>query len=425
MVKVETDSDRALYIKKSDKNKCYRSAFNWTDLFYNLNVLEAHKDDIICDRTSVIEKLIECFNEQIKSLRITRMLLEKWWYGSQIVDEYLKGIFGSNEKYEFAKKMRDQFQKAVCRHPLEWDKTLFNCKKIEDSYFGITHTHLREHVKRKLVKESEQSDIWEGALDKLFKKNDFYFVHPLYFAHHLDRAEVFGFNPYEGYSKKYNKEDGKNVGDIKEIYNLTVKKGKQHNPGFAPLAAKDKVSDDYPLYNGQRYAKCSAPCLIKRYSNASNAVNHILRHTGVDLAPGAETDIISLIYGTIWAYTNDDVTYGNLMIIKEKNTNYLYILGHIKDKLKDVGTEISPGDSVAVTGGVGPGNIKYAVHLHLEIRECFTNNKEDILDCSGSFNLSPDKKKGTFKWKKDFGMLYPGPRRFDPFDHSVEYNNII
>gem|GEM_PF-4763231 len=22
-------------------------------------------------------------------------------------------------------------------------------------------------------------------------------------------------------------------------------------------------------------------------------------------------------------------------------------------------------------------------------------------------------------------MLYPGPRRFDPFDHSVEYNNII
>ena len=122
---------------------------------------------------------------------------------------------------------------------------------------------------------------------------------------------MFGFNPYEGYSKKYNKEDGKNVGDIKEIYNLTVKKGKQHNPGFAPLAAKDKVSDDYPLYNGQRYAKCSAPCLIKRYSNASNAVNHILRHTGVDLAPGAETDIISLIYGTIWAYTNDDVTYGN------------------------------------------------------------------------------------------------------------------
>ena len=24
-----------------------------------------------------------------------------------------------------------------------------------------------------------------------------------------------------------------------------------------------------------------------------------------------------------------------IMIIKEKNTNYLYILGHIKDKLKD------------------------------------------------------------------------------------------
>ena len=118
------------------------------------------------------------------------MVLEKWWYGSQIVDEYLKGIFGSNEKYEFAQKMRDQFQKAVCRHPLEWDKTLFNCKKIEDSYFDITHTHLREHIKTKLIKESEQSDIWEGALQNLFKKNDFYFVNPLYFAYHLDRAEA-------------------------------------------------------------------------------------------------------------------------------------------------------------------------------------------------------------------------------------------
>ena len=28
VVKVETDSDRALYIKVSDKNKCYRSVFN-------------------------------------------------------------------------------------------------------------------------------------------------------------------------------------------------------------------------------------------------------------------------------------------------------------------------------------------------------------------------------------------------------------
>ena len=29
--------------------------------------------------------------------------LEKWWYGSYLVDEYLKGIYGSNDKYEFAK----------------------------------------------------------------------------------------------------------------------------------------------------------------------------------------------------------------------------------------------------------------------------------------------------------------------------------
>ena len=282
VIKVETDSDRALYIKISDKNKCYRYAFNWTDWFYNLNALETHKDDIICDRTSVIEKLIECFNEQIKSLRITRMLLEKWWYGSQIVDEYLKGIFGSNEKYEFAKKMRDQFQKAVCRHPLEWDKALFNCKKIEDSYFDITHTHLREHIKTKLIKESEQSDIWEGALQNLFKKNDFYFVNPLYFAYHLDRAEVFEFNPYEG--KTY-----------RELYGYTelapgvnMSEVVKDNPGFAPVYDSSFPGRN-PNING--YA-CVTGFFNQDYTTVHSGYTEYW-HEGIDFRGNKDTQIKS------------------------------------------------------------------------------------------------------------------------------------
>lgn len=369
VVKVQTDSDRALYIKVSDKNKCYRSAFNWTDWFYNLNALETHKDDIICDRTSVIEKLIECFNEQIKSLGISRVVLEKWWYGSQIVDEYLKGIFGSNEKYEFAKKMRDQFQKAVCRHPLEWDKTLFNCKKIEDSYFGITHTHLREHVKRKLVKESEQSDIWEGALDKLFKKNDFYFVHPLYFAYHLDRAEVFGFNPYEG--KKYS-EIFANCCNDDDIYD----KDKKHidkkyeefyvktNPGFAPVYDLKFPSKNTPNVNG--YA-CVTGFFNSDYMTPhknDKIAKSEYYHEGVDFRGGQGTDVVSLVYGEIICF-GSSASMGGIVLMRARfDTNLYYLAVHLDEtsfsNLKE-NKKISPGDRIAKIGSYD----SRGTHLHV------------------------------------------------------------
>ena len=413
VVKVEPDSGRALYIKVSDKNKCYRSAFNWTDWFYNLNALETHKDDIICDRTSVIEKLIECFNEQIKSLRITRMLLEKWWYGSQIVDEYLKGIFGSNEKYEFAQKMRAQFQKAVCRHPLEWDKTLFNCKKIEDSYFDITHTHLREHIKTKLIKESEQSDIWEGALQNLFKKNDFYFVNPLYFAHHLDRAEVFGFNPYEIYNRIYPKDTdlgrkNNKIGDsLEEAKLIGTEAAPLDNPGFAPLAANDKKGDYYPIYNGITFAACTSPFNIKRVS--ASAPKTGLRHTGVDLAPGGQnTDIISFVYGTVWDCF-DDKNYGNVMFIKNDNENLLYMLCHLQSFLVKKDDKVTPWQAVAITGRTGKWG-GTGIHLHLEVREINTD------DSSAVYTLYKNEK--SMSWNSNY---YHTKSRRNAFRHSEAY----
>ena len=392
-----------MYIKVSDNNKCYRSEFNWADWFYNLNAMEAHKDDIICDRTSVIEKLIGCFNEQIKSLRITRMLLEKWWYGSQIVDEYLKGIFGSNEKYEFTKKMRDQFQKAVCRHPLEWDKTLFNCKKIEDSYFDITHTHLREHIKTKLIKESEQSDIWEGALQNVFKKNDFYFVNPLYFAHHLDRAGVFGFNPYEGREP---------VTIMKSDFMLQTRTQEfKSNPGFAPYNT-DLSVDGYE-YQGVKYAKITCHFDIRRGESGK-------RHTGVDLASWKKSvPIKSFISGEVLGYfwngsRKDRVLdgtggYGNLMLIKGDN-DYLYLLGHLASCLIPYG-RIYPGQDVAMSGQTGYST---GYHLHLEIfklPEALKDKKETAffakIGGSDNYQSVHDKIKAE---------------RCNPFDHNDKFN---
>ena len=412
VVKVEPDSDRALYIKISDKNKCYRSAFNWTDWFYNLNALETHKDDIICDRTSVIEKLIECFNEQIKSLRITRMLLEKWWYGSQIVDEYLKGIFGSNEKYEFAKKMRDQFQKAVCRHPLEWDKTLFNCKKIEDSYFDITHTHLREHVKRKLVNESEQSDIWEGALDKLFKKNDFYFVNPLYFAHHLDKAEVFGFNPYEGKTIKPRHPGSVITNDCLEHHNTGIRV--LSNPGFAPAVTNASDLTRYPFkYNGLYYGTVNwcYHCSVY-YAEEGKS------HTGVDLAGADGTPIYSFIQGTVWAtsyignkingYDKGGRSYGRVMLIKGNNDR-LYLLAHLSEYKKAAGDSVVPGEVVAHVGNSGGSK---GGHLHLEVFECNDDvKKEQIINTDANENIE-------MKWAERRERWDRTDKRVNPFNHT-------
>ena len=360
-----------MYIKVSDKNKCYRSAFNWTDWFYNLNALETHKDDIICDRTSVIEKLIECFNEQIKSLRITRVLLEKWWYGAKILDEYLKGIFGSNEKYEFAKKMRDQFQKAVCRHPLEWDKTLFNCKKIEDSYFDITHMHLREHVKTKLIKKSEKSDIWEGALQNLFKKNDFFFVHPLYFARHLDRAAVFEFNPYEG--KKYS-EIFANCCNDDDIYD----KDKKHidkkyeefyvktNPGFAPVYDLKFPSKNTPNVNG--YA-CFTGFFNSDYMNPhknDKIAKSEYYHEGVDFRGGQGTDVVSLVYGEIICFGRS-VSMGGIVLMRARfDTSLYYLAVHLDEtsfsNLKE-NKKISPSDRIAKIGNYD----SRGTHLHVSV----------------------------------------------------------
>lgn len=75
---------------------------------------------------------------------------------------------------------------------------------------------------------------------------------------------------------------------------------------------------------------------------------------------------------------------------------------------------------------VGPGAVIYPTHLHLEIRECNTNNSAEILDSSKEFNLAPEIKKGTFKWNnKNFGNIYPGPKRFAPFNHDKVYNNLM
>ena len=319
------------------------------------------------------------------------------------MDEYLKGIFGSNEKYEFAKKMRDQFQKAVCRHPLEWDKTLFNCKKIEDSYFDITHTHLREHIKTKLIKESEQSDIWEGALQNVFKKNDFYFVNPLYFAHHLDRAEVFGFNPYEGktYRELYS--------DTDAAPNINMSEVVKDNPGFAPYSGEKNIIGGYTKITGffnQDY---------KKYYQE-----------GLDFGgQNGITPIKALVNGKVVMLKNQkNDHYGLSTLVQgtnmEDGKHMFYLLGHLARYAESIekGVNVYPGMIVGYVGNSG---------------NCYTNghkiNEAERKAGKGAhLHLSvykTDKKAPEIYGSKNFITKYieNGKEKSDlvnPFDHREQ-----
>ena len=407
------------YITKNDAEKCMKPALEWEDWFYEIKEDIGKSKDIFCDKTEYMKVIISLYENSRKKMNFPTMPLEVWWMSEKLLDVYLKGLLGIGEKYEFAETLLSQMRKSICTHPLEWDKTLFtNIKDDYNSRSSWLKNTLAETTAKKLQDESNASDLWNGCLSILFKGgNKLHFVHPVYFLNHLERTGILEFNPYKNYSRKYKKENGYTTGNHLEDYDLEVR----DNPGFAPLATDGNLNTPAVMYAGIRYAGCSSPFDILRVGSGSTekAVKK-LRHTGIDLSPGGKTPIVSLISGTVWAYTNDDITYGNLMIIKDDNRDYLYILAHIDGKIKNVNDHVSPGDKVAVTGGVGPGDTVYPIHLHLEIRECRETKVQYVLDKTK--NKSPEIKKGTFAWvEKYLNGAYPGPKRLNPFNHSKEY----
>ena len=369
-----------MYIKEEDKQKCMRSIYDWESWFFKLNELELNKSDIVCDRTIFTEIAIKAHNQAVESEELYEEKLEKWWYGSYLVDEYLKGIYGSNDKYEFAKSMRLQFMKATCKHPIEWDKRLFNCEKIEKDYREITNAVLNESIKNKLIKESEKSDIWEKGLSKVFKKNNFYFVHPIYFLNHLDKAGLLEFNPYEGkrYEEIYNY-DTKNMkpADEEKKYYIFEKAGEKKpynsyyvksNPGIATEWSSWGVKikgNKVPFYAG-----------ITGFFNAQYLSEHPnykeYWHEGVDFRGPAGTTVYSLIYGKVIRcgsrYSNGQ-TQGFILLQSLSDENLFYLALHVdKDTLlvkngQDVTPEMPIGHTMLLKSSDG----KDISHLHVSV----------------------------------------------------------
>lgn len=411
VVKVKTDNNLKLYIKEEDKQKCMRSIYDWESWFFKLNELELNKSDIVCDRTLFTEIAIKVHNQAVENEELYEEKLEKWWYGSYLVDEYLKGIYGSNDKYEFAKSMRLQFMKATCKHPIEWDKRLFNCEKIEKDYREITNAVLNESIKNKLIKESEKSDIWENGLSKLFKKNNFYFVNPIYFLNHLENAGLFEFNPYENLSPR-----------TPRFYsaqgNITFK----DNPGFVPYRTSvfENKYKEGDLHQGNFYY----PEINVGFNIMTDASYGL--HMGIDFPGETGTKIKALVYGKVWACTWDKsikeesgIGLGRVMIIKG-NDNLMYLLCHLSGFIKDVGDDVFPGEDVAYVGNTGNS---FGSHLHLEVHKtnvvgCELQKKDEILDKSKTVNMKEPNGQNGLRWKSSYTR-----KRVNPFNHEEVFKN--
>ena len=359
------------YINKNTIDKCQHEAFDWNYYFTEITEDAREKGtkgtqgDIFCNRSEVIAQ-IDVDNEQND--------IPGWQYrvkDNQITQAELNQVYTDNE---ISNKIRERLRKLVCKHPLEWNKKIY--ENIKDDYEKATGCQLQNE--QELKDEADATDIWDGLkpLNDIADSNDcLWFVHPVYFFNHMDRVGAFGFNPYE---KKIIKPRFSEDDDPEIVVSS--------NPGFAP-AVKDNKND-----------KIRFPDSYKKKLNNMDlywaAVNYDFgvtkgyggKHTGIDLAGTEGTPIYALVEGTVIATTYQITVentykkgihcYGRMMLILGCD-NKLYLLSHLSSFKKNVGQKVYIGDVVAEVGNTGYSN---GAHLHLEVFVFnSTKNIEDIL----------------------------------------------
>ena len=279
---------------------------------------------------------------------------------------------------------KPEVRKAVCRHPIEWDKNQFS--KLKEKALG-------KPVKERLVNEASAIDLWNGGLDRIFS-NSPYFYHPIYFINHLEKAGLLEFNPYEG--KKYKDVYGYD-GNAPGIDMDAVITG---NPGFAPIYVKTTHAKS-PNING--YA-CVTGFFNEEYTNKSGGKYY---HEGVDFR-GNNTAIKSFIYGKVVACRNQgNKHYGVSILVqgdrKEDGKNMFYLLGHMTSHIVNKGDSVYPGKIVGYVGNTG---ISSASHLHLSVYKTEVTKGEKLFT-----DTYITKYKVGNEWKSDI---------VNPFDHKIE-----
>ena len=193
-------------------------------------------------------------------------------------------------------------------------------------------------------------------------------VGALCFAYHLDRAEVFGFNPYEGktYRELLNGAldpiDGVDIDTAKVIL----------NPGMTTLYdAKKDSGKAFVGYNGVKYSG------VNGFFNAQYLRYHRgyteYWHEGIDFRGPQGTAVHSLVQGTVLRCGKAvSASMGGFILIKALTDENLYYLAihldanTIKNYVEQ-GSAISPGMQVAETMLLRNSDGKNVSHLHVSV----------------------------------------------------------
>lgn len=400
----EVDGLSGVYVKKRDfEEKCYENALNWKAFFDNQ---EEFDDDIFCDKLSILKKIDDSsvFKNIFGNNRI-------------ICDDEMERLFGPKEHSPEMKEVVKKLRKIECRHPLEFDKSKF--EKIADAYNKrkeYTIGSISDMNAKILKEQAELRDIWTDGLCKIFKKNNFFFVHPVYFLNHLDKAGLLEFNPYQG--KKY-RDVYKNLSELRKIYDqnsTALKKADKKivlpkdwkvidNPGFSTYIKNNVELQGYGKVTGlfnEDYLDVTR-YIINGVKHPYSEYRYYYYHFGIDFEGKKNTEIKSFIYGTVvamnWISSN-----GRCLLVQGKTSKKLYMLCHLSSYSKDikVGTIIYPGQIVARVGGSGGGFDKegsdcnsettFSPHLHISVIPCKKNvylsdvqmNKSKKVACTGN-----------------------------------------
>ena len=356
----EIDGLPDIYVEKQAfEKKCYENALKWEAFFDNQ---EEFEDDIFCDKLSILKEIDK-----------SNILKEIFGTNRMISDDEMKMLFGPNEHSLEMKEVVKKLRKIECKHPLEFDKTKF--ENIADEYKNRkewTMGTISENAANALKAQTKIRDIWTDGLCNVFKNNNFFFVHPVYFLNHLDKAGLLEFNPYEGKSYKslYNFDDEADyyifeASGVKKTYDSYFVKS---NPGItAEFSGKgNKVKGkSVPFYAG-----------LNGFFNAQYLSEHPgykeYWHEGVDFRAPAGTTIYSLIYGKVIRcgsrYSNGQ-TQGFILLQSLSDENLYYLALHVdKDSLLvKNGQAVTPEMPIGHTMLLKSSNGKDISHLHVSV----------------------------------------------------------
>lgn len=389
-----------MYVRQDDMIYADLFAFDqWFTDAYKEPVSRQY--DLICDKTTVVKELITRQHRLIQQELLREPMLEPFWTGPYISNTLLRYVFGLNEGAWYQKLLRKHLRRCLCVHPIEWDKSKFkHLERIKADYvFARTYS---VDQRQTLVEQAEKTDLWEGGLSELFKENKFYFAHPLYFLEHLEKAQVFEFNPYENDAYI----DLQNIKSSVEKFGVDGKSSKYDlsiqvvsNPGFAPYVGKE-----FEFANKLGYAKVNG-YFLEDYKYTENGIPKHYGHEGIDFfgyrvssaekAKEKRTAIHSFINGVVVKLGNQgDRHYGKHMIVSD-GINRLFLLGHLYDYADGitVGAKVMPTMVVGYVGNTGNcGGVTTeekedgsGTHLHVSVY--ITKKAKDIANTDPKFMI--------------------------------------